>query len=165
MHPGQKRHAGMLHHTDLQSKKTSGRAAPQRQEVDCMVSNQRDHQRYMPCHNAFISLGSAFTRVGSIRDISLSGAAFEYLDYTESKPFSGESVDIFICGTYMHIANMPCRVVYEQPSPEQPDDELPAGTMVRKRCGIEFRPATAQHRAQLEAFLLQYMQDRAADQD
>ena len=130
-----------------------------------MGSDQRAHLRYAPCHNAFISLGSAFTCVGSIHDISLSGAAFEYLDCNDSRPFSGESVDIFICGTYMHITNMPCRIVYEQPAVDENDTALPEGTMVRKRCGIEFRPATAQHREQLETFLRLYMQDRAADQD
>jgi len=130
-----------------------------------VVSNQRAHQRYSPCHNAFVSLGSAFTCVGSIRDISLTGAAFEYLASRDSQPFKGESVDIFICGTYMHITNMPCRVVYEQTLVVENDDALPEGTMVRKRCGIEFRPASAQHREQLEAFLLQYMQDHETDQD
>ncbi len=124
-----------------------------------MGSNQRTHLRYPPCHNAFISLGSDFTCVGSILDISLSGAAFEYLAHTNSQPFSGEAVDIFICGTYIHIANMPCRVVYEQPAPEKIDDALPEGAMVRKRCGIEFKPATEHHREQLETFVRQYVQN------
>jgi len=138
--------------------------APDLQEVVFMESDQRTRQRYIPCNNAFISLGSAFTCVGSIRDISLSGAAFEYLAVRDVPPFSGESVDIFICGTYMHITNMPCRIVYEAPIDEQDSPGLLEGTMVRKRCGIEFKPATEQHREQLEAFLRQYMQDGTAQQ-
>ncbi len=127
-----------------------------------MGPDQRAHERYRPCRNAFISLGSGFTCVGSILDISMRGAAFEYLDYKDAQAFRGGSVDIFICGTYMHIVNMPCLIVYEQPLPAYSDDELPDGTMVRKRCGIEFRPATVQHREQLEVFLRQYKQDRSA---
>jgi len=123
-----------------------------------MSTVQRAQPRYSPCHHAFISLGSSFTCVGSIRDISLSGAAFEYLAYRDSQPFSGESVDIFVCGTYMHIADMPCRVVYERPLADENDCALPEGTMVRKRCGIEFRPSTAQHREQLEIFIRHYIQ-------
>jgi hypothetical protein len=129
-----------------------------------MASEHRTGQRYAPCNNAFISLGSAFTCVGSIRDISMSGAAFEYLAFRDAQPFSAESVDIFICGTYMHIANMPCRIVYEKSIDEKNSHGLLERMMVRKRCGIEFKPATEQHREQLEAFLRQYMQDGAAQQ-
>ncbi|MBM4311510.1 MAG: PilZ domain-containing protein [Deltaproteobacteria bacterium] len=130
-----------------------------------MGSEHRSQERYKPCNNAFISLGGGFTCVGSILDISLSGAAFEYLAYTDAQAFSGCSVDIFICGTYMHIVNMPCRVIYEQPAADEAGEELPEDTMVRKRCGIAFEPKTASHREQLTAFLNQYMQDRAAFAD
>jgi len=50
------------------------------------VANQRTHVRYTPNCNAFISLGARFTRVGSIRNISLTGAAFEHFPYNQLIP-------------------------------------------------------------------------------
>jgi len=130
-----------------------------------MNAYKRTQPRYAPGNNAFISLGYAFTCVGSINDISMSGAAFEYFSHAQSQPPGGDTVDIFICGTYMHIADMPCRVVYEQPVAGEHTDALPDGSMLRKRCGIEFKPATPRHREQLETFVQQYMQNRSREQE
>jgi len=105
------------------------------------VANQRAHVRYTPNCDAFISLGAGFTRVGSIRDISLTGAAFEHFPYNQLVPPLELSADIFICRTEMHSADWPLD-----------------RTMTQKRCGIEFKPGNGHHQEQRARFLRQYIQ-------
>jgi len=124
-----------------------------------IVANQRAHVRYTPNCDAFISLGAGFTRVSSIRDISLTGAAFEHFPYNQLVPPLELSADIFICRTEMHIANIPCRIVYELPMPENNADLPLDRTMTQKRCGIEFKPGNGHHQEQLARLLRHYIQN------
>ena len=156
----------MLHHRSLQSKKTSLLCLLLQQSYYTLgknkgghsVATQRAHVRYTPNCDAFISLGAGFTRVGSIRDISLTGAAFEHFPYNQLVPPFELSADIFICRTEMHSANIPCRIVYELPMPENSADWPLDRTMTQKRCGIEFKPGNGHHQEQLARFRRQYIQ-------
>ena len=120
-----------------------------------MASNQRAHVRYTPNCDAFISLGHGFTRIGSIRDISLAGASFEYFPYNQLEPSDDHIIDIFVCRTDMYIKDIPCRIVYELPASENIVDCAPKSTLTQKRCGIEFKKVTSHHQEQLERFLRQ----------
>ena len=121
-----------------------------------MASNQRAHVRYTPNCDAFISLGHGFTRIGSIRDISLAGASFEHFPYNQLEPSDDHVIDIFVCRTDMHITDIPCRIVYELPASENIVDFAQESTMIQKRCGIEFKKVTSHHQEQLERFLRQH---------
>jgi hypothetical protein len=120
-----------------------------------MASNQRAHVRYTPNCDAFISLGHGFTRIGSIRDISLAGASFEHFPYNQLEPADDQEIDIFVCRTDMYIKDIPCRIVYEVPSSENIVDFAAKSTLIQKRCGIEFKKLTSHHQEQLECFLRQ----------
>jgi len=120
-----------------------------------MASNQRAHVRYTPNCEAFISLGRGFTRIGSIRDISLAGASFEYFPYNQLEPSDDHIIDIFVCRTDMHITDIPCRIVYELPASENIVDFARESTIVQKRCGIAFKMVHSHHQEQLERFLRQ----------
>ena len=130
-----------------------------------MATNQRAHVRYTPNCDAFISLGSGFTHVGSIRDISLAGAAFEHFPYNPLIAPGDHSVDIFICRSDMHIMNIPCRIVYELPVPENILNLTPDRAMTQKRCGIKFKAVTSHHQKQLECFLTQYIHNPISTQN
>jgi len=120
-----------------------------------MASNQRAHVRYTPNCDAFISLGHGFTRIGSIRDISLAGASFEHFPYNQLDLLDDHVIDIFVCRTDMYIADIPCRIIYELPASENIVDCAPKNTLIQKRCGIEFTKVTGYHQEQLECFLRQ----------
>jgi hypothetical protein len=130
-----------------------------------MATNQRAHVRYTPNCDAFISLGSCFTHVGSIRDISMNGASFEHFPYNPLITPADYSVDIFICRSDLHITNIPCRIVYELPVPENILALTPDRAMTQKRCGIEFKPTNSHHQQQLEHFLTQYIHNPISTQN
>jgi hypothetical protein len=129
-----------------------------------MASNQRAHVRYTPNCDAFISLGHGFTRIGSIRDISLAGASFEYFPYNQLEAFDDHVIDIFVCRTDMHITDIPCRIIYELPASENIVDFASQSTMIQKRCGIEFKTVTSHHQEQLERFLRQHVHNSLSAQ-
>jgi hypothetical protein len=65
----------------------------------------------------------------------------------------------------MHIMNIPCRIVYELPMPENILNLTPNRTMTRKRCGIKFKPVNSHHQKQLECFLTQYIHNPISTQN
>ena len=49
-----------------------------------MIIEQRKYARFLSLSQAFAALGSTYTRVGKVKNISLGGLAFEYITGEET---------------------------------------------------------------------------------
>ncbi len=120
-----------------------------------MESKQRKHDRFFVQNNAYVSLGSGFTKVGSIKDISRGGVSFEYIMYDDPpmKSLQKEKIDIFVSGNGFHLTNVPCNIVYDIAVNTLNSSPLFSRNFTYKRCGIQFEKLDKDHEEQILAFL------------
>lgn len=119
-----------------------------------MQAEQRRTVRVAAPRTAYVSFGPEFSRVGTLRDLGTTGAAFEYFEYREQQDYGPVSeVALFVPDKGMYLPGLPCRIVYDIPL--QPDEEImPAmnGAVVPRRCGLEFVDLVEHQKTELENF-------------
>jgi hypothetical protein len=118
-----------------------------------MPPERRTHHRYPPVETAYAALGAEYSRVGKIRDFSLGGLAFEYLN--NKTPNGGKvTVDVFLVDDSFHIHNLPCRIIYDVPSYGEDSENA----LFRSRvCGVSFNSRSLLHEQQINTFFRQYI--------
>jgi hypothetical protein len=117
-----------------------------------MIVEHRKHVRFLPQPNTFAALGTNYSRVGKVKNISLDGLSFEYL-YGESIKKNSSQVDIFLVGNLFHLYNLPCRPVYDIEIHVPHVNDRYIKSLSTRRCGIEFTEISKDDRAQLRLFL------------
>jgi len=116
---------------------------------------KRKFIRYQTKEKVFAALGEQFSRVGKVKDISLGGLAFEYVN--EQYPCNDLTrIDIFATGNGMHLRRLPCRKIYEMPAKSDHQHTEPSHGMNIKRCGVEFGKLTKGDINQLKALIDTY---------
>lgn len=111
---------------------------------------RRKHKRFRVPRNAFVLLRPHDAEVGHIIDISPDGLAFDYTgDRDVTKELS--SLDILISDNGFHLNGVPCK-----PISSVDTYESPAGSIKRKRCGVQFGGLTEEQISQLERFIKDY---------
>ena len=115
-----------------------------------MPPERRTHPRYLPVETAYAALGAEYSRVGKLKDFSLGGLAFEYLD--NKTPNGGKvTVDVFLVDDSFHIHNLPCRIIYDVLL--LGGDENGAPLFNTRRCGISFTSHTSEQEKQIKIFI------------
>ena len=115
-----------------------------------MPPERRTHPRYLPVETAYAALGAEYSRVGKLKNFSLGGLAFEYLDH-ETQNGRNVTVDVFLVDDSFHIHNLPCRVIYDLLLPGGDDDGAPLFNT--RRCGISFTSHTSEQEKQIKIFI------------
>ena len=117
-----------------------------------MKIEQRKYARFLPPAQAFAALGSKYTKVGKVKNISLGGLAFEYIT-GEEKDGNFSQVDIFLVGDVFHLYNVPCKMVYDIQIHVPHVNNTFIKKLTTKRCGIKFDELSKDAIIQLELFL------------
>ena len=117
-----------------------------------MISDRRRQPRFLPVENSFAALGASFSKVGKIKDIGLGGLGFEYI-VGEASNNDQTRIDIFLSRNAFHLANLPCRVVYEKNIHVPPVSNRHVKALTTKRCGVKFGAVNEEDLAQLKLFL------------
>ncbi len=113
-----------------------------------MSDEQRKHDRHLIKTKTFVALGSGYTRVGGIRDISLGGMAFEYYYHKHLNYEPVDRLDIFSPKDCCYLASVPCNIVYDETVYETTHP-----LFIIKRCGIKFGELKAEQIEQLQTFI------------
>ena len=121
-----------------------------------MISERRKYTRFLAKEDAYAALGINFTRVGKLKDISIGGLAFEYIDYTGSRVQDSSRVAIFHSHKEFHLPNLACRLIYNLTISAENDDLEFTRQYAIHRCAIQFRDITAKQRKRLEFFINHY---------
>ena len=117
-----------------------------------MIIEQRKYARFLPPSQAFAALGSTYTRVGKVKNISLGGLAFEYIIGEETNS-NFSRIDIFLVGDVFHLYNVPCKMVYDIQIHVPYVNNTFIKKLTTKRCGIKFDGLSEDAITQLEFFL------------
>jgi len=113
---------------------------------------KRRHIRLLAQDNAFAALGSRFTRVGRVKNISSGGLAFEYITNGETDEDTSQ-LDVFVSGKDFHLPKVPCKVIYDIPVQRSDVNRIFFQPFVTKQCGVEFKELAEEKSAQLRHFL------------
>ena len=115
--------------------------------------------RFIPRERAFVAPLSA-SKLGSIKDINMSGMACEFLvHFGEKQAITGKAAtplqaDVFSSANSFHLTKIPCRVAYDACTPEDPPAY--AFTITKRRCGLKFDELTEEQDKQVSHFLENY---------
>jgi hypothetical protein len=97
-------------------------------------------------------VGSEYSHVGRLIDISIGGLSLEYLT-DDNTLLMNPPVDIFVRGKNFHLSKLPCQIIYNMRIDAPETTQTSANGLIRKRCGLEFESLSAIHKKQLESFL------------
>jgi hypothetical protein len=121
-----------------------------------MRSERRKYTRFLAEEDAYAALGINFTKVGKLKDISIGGLAFKYIDSTEYCVQDSSRVAIFHSHNEFHLPNLACRLICNLAISAENEDPQFNWQYVIHRCAIQFGDITAKQRKQLEFFINHY---------
>jgi len=116
-------------------------------------ADRRQFTRYALKSDIFLALWPSLDRVGKLKDVSNSGAAFEYPAFDEKEEVVDVEVDIFASRpSNLMLRRVPCKVVY--------DIKIEQPTLIgieTRRCGLKFEHLSQQHNDSLKVLLSKYV--------
>ena len=118
-----------------------------------MAVEKRNYIRFLATPNSYAALGSRFTKVGRIRDISISGLAFEYISNSQDSDQKHSKIAIFLADNGFHLANLACRVVCDCPECAFGKNPVPNSVYAINRCAVQFTFITKNQKDELEYFI------------
>ena len=118
-----------------------------------MVIERRKYVRFLVQPNIYAALGSSFTKVGKVQNISISGLAFEYLSNTKDSDQLYSKIAIFHSEGDFHLANLPCKVIYDLPQCALNKNSVSNSIYVTNRCAVQFITITEHQNKRLTYFL------------
>jgi hypothetical protein len=113
---------------------------------------RRRYPRYETVGGAYAALGSAYSKIGKVKDFSAVGLAFTYLASSKDSG-KGNMIDVFLMENAFHIHNLPCNVIYDV---RLFDEECESSQLESRRCGVTFTCPSAGQVKQIHAFLQKY---------
>jgi hypothetical protein len=121
-----------------------------------MRSERRKYTRFVAEEDVYAALGANFSKVGKLKDISIGGLVFEYIDYTENCVQDSSIVTIFHSHNEFHLPKLACRLIRNLAISAENDDSQFIRQYAFHRCAIQFGDITAKQRKQLELFINHY---------
>ena len=118
-----------------------------------MDAKRRKYVRFLAQPNAYAALGSSFTKIGKILDISMGGLAFEYFSSSEDLNQYDSTVTIFISVNSFYLENVPCRMISDLPKCGSDNSSVLNSNYLVKRSCIQFMTISEDQKQRLEYFL------------
>ena len=118
-----------------------------------MVAERRKYVRFLAHPKAYAALGSSFTKIGKIIDISMGGVAFEYYGNREDLIQYDSRITIFITVNNFYLENIPCQIISDLPKCGANKTPVLNANYRVKRCGLQFMAISEDQRQRIEYFL------------
>jgi len=122
-----------------------------------MITEKRKHLRFQAKDDAYASLG--YTKVGKLKDISISGLAFTYIEQTENSVQEFSKVAIFTSDNKFYLPDLSCRLIYDFPVDENNNIQYFKKAYRKKRCGVQFVATTETQLEKLKLFINHQLED------
>jgi hypothetical protein len=115
-------------------------------------ADRRRAARYALKTDFYLAFWPFLDRVGKLKDVSRSGAAFEYPVYDDYETLADVQVDIFSSEpSHFLLLHVPCRVVYDIRL-----EQSAFGGLETRRCGLKFDQLTPKHSEKLKLLLSKF---------
>lgn len=124
-----------------------------------MNIDKRKYNRFLTQKDAFAALG--FSTVGKVKDISMGGLAFEYLNISENSDqlsshgdaFEPLQLTVFLSKNDFHLPNVLCKIIYDINAPVSDSSQKFITSLKSRLCGVKFGTLSEDIMAGLEFFL------------
>ena len=120
-----------------------------------MVIENRKYVRFLAQRNTYAAIGSRFTKIGKIINISMGGLAFEYFSGPERTTQFDSTVVIFT-EDKLFLEKIPCQMIYNFPKCCSNQAELSNANYFVKRYGLKFMSIPEDQIPLLEDFINHY---------
>ena len=120
--------------------------------------DNRKVTRFPAKERAFALLKPFCDKLGQIRDISLGGLSFEYLDVGADENVGRPealTIDIIMTRESFYLSQIPCDIVYDEPANDDSPHFLKG--IESRRCGLRFSDLSEDQRNGLEIFLKKHV--------
>lgn len=107
---------------------------------------RKDDKRFRVAGGGFVGVGPGFGKIGLIEDIDINGLTFRYMD--GCKQLTESYLDIFLTNSNCCLGKVPFETISDFET-----DYTPFGSLVMRRCRVQFRKLTRQQKADLERFI------------
>jgi hypothetical protein len=114
----------------------------------------RRYTRFLADDNAFAALGSNYSKVGKIKDISLGGLVFVYLNNSQAISGGVSKISIFLSDKDFHLPDLTCRIICDTPT--STIDQNVFCSIQNNRCAVQFLSLSDFHKGQLGFFIRNY---------
>jgi hypothetical protein len=121
-----------------------------------MIPEKRKHIRFLAKDDAYVALGTHFNKVGKLKDISIGGLAFRYIDNTEDCVQDSSTVAIFVSENGFYLPDLACRLIYDSPLHVTNNIQYFKTPFRIIRCGLQFTAITEYQLDKLESFMNHY---------
>ena len=118
-----------------------------------MDAKRRKYVRFLAQPSAYAVLGSSFTKIGKILDISMGGLAFEYFSSSEDLNQYDSTVTIFITVNSFYLENVPCQMISDLPKCSSDNSSVLNSNYLVKRSCLQFTTTLEDQKQRLEYFL------------
>ena len=118
-----------------------------------MVEERRRYIRFVPEKSAFAAIGSGFSKVGKIIDISIGGLSFGYMCQHENESRVHTKVAIFTSEYEFHLDNIPCKIAFDKPVNISDENRNFSVSAVSYICGLQFTECSNKQYFKLEHFI------------
>jgi len=116
-----------------------------------MMMTKRRFTRFLLDDHAFAALGSNFSRVGKIIDISIDGLAFEYLNDNIEAVEGVSRIKLVSSVSRPEMLELSCIIISDF-SIRTADNGV-KGLLPKNRCGVHFLSPSKDQQDQLECFI------------
>ena len=117
--------------------------------LDRMVSDERRQQkRFKAQEGAFAALVAQDNRLGQIKDISIQGLSFRYIDGNETLENANE-LKIILGDQGLYLDNLPFKKIADF----EIRSEFSFSTVKMRQIGLEFGELTAEQKIRLDRFI------------
>jgi hypothetical protein len=116
-----------------------------------MTKNKRIHKRFIVEDDAFAALGRDDLKVGRIKNISLGGLAFEYLNSEPSLPIQFSMIRIFLADDSFHLPDIECKIIRDDATQLTPNHSISA--FKKNRCAVRFLSLSDSQKKSLNYFI------------
>jgi hypothetical protein len=117
--------------------------------LDCSVLDERRQQkRFRAQEGAFAALVAQESRLGQIKDISIRGLSFRYIDSHE-KLENADALKIILGDEGLYLDNVPFKKI----SDFEIENEFSFSRIKMRQIGLEFGELTAEQKMRLDRFI------------
>ena len=121
-----------------------------------MTKEKRKYTRFIVEEKVYAALGLNFSKVGKLKDISMNGLAFQYIEELKNHRQKSSVVAIFHSEDIFFLRNLACTIITDQVINENGKKLNGNLKYVARKCAVKFKDLTTHQKDKLEFLINHY---------